>query len=52
MVIGIYCIIFSVDCIVLSNSVDSNETWHFAAFHLGFHCLSKYPLRGIQSMKD
>ena len=25
---------------------------HYAAFHLGLHCLSKYPFRGFQCTKD
>ena len=27
----------------LANSVDPNKTQHYAAFHLGLHCLPKYP---------
>ena len=30
----------------LTNSEDPDEMQHYAAFHLGFHCLSKYPFRG------
>ena len=33
--------------IILANSVDPDEMPHFAAFHLGLHCLPKYPLRGF-----
>ena len=29
----------------LANSVDPDEMPHFAAFHLGLHCLLKYPFR-------
>ena len=25
----------------LTNSVDPDEMWHYAVFHLGCHCLSK-----------
>ena len=28
--------------IILSNSVDPDEMSHFAAFHLGLHCLPEY----------
>ena len=33
----------------LSNSVDPDEMQHYAAFHLGLHCLQKYSL--IQIVK-
>ena len=38
----------------LTNSVDPDEMLHNAAFHLGLHCLSKYPFRvsSIQSVDD
>ena len=29
---------------VLANSANLNEMAYYAAFHLGFHCLPKYPL--------
>ena len=32
---------------VLANSEDPDEMPHYAAFHLGLHCLPKYPLRGF-----
>ena len=35
----------------LINSEDPDERPHTAAFHLGFHCLSKYPFRGFQCTK-
>ena len=35
----------------LTNSVDPDEMPHYAAFHLGLHCLSKYPFRGLQYIK-
>ena len=28
---------------VLANSVNPDEMTHYATFHLGFHCLTKYP---------
>ena len=34
--------------LVLASSADSDEMQHYAAFHLGSHCLPKYPLRGFQ----
>ena len=32
----------------LRNSVDTDEMQHYAAFHLGFYCLPKYPLNGFR----
>ena len=32
----------------LTNSVDTDEMPHNAAFHQGLHCLSKYPFRGTK----
>ena len=37
--------------IVLANSSDPDEMQHYAAFHLGLHCLPKYPFRGFQNTK-
>ena len=31
--------------IVLANSADPDEMQHYGAFHLGLHCLPKYPFR-------
>ena len=33
---------------IFANSVEPDEMQHFAAFHLGLHCLQKYSFRGIQ----
>ena len=33
------------------NSVDPDEMLHYAAFHLGLHCLQKYPLLGFPYTK-
>ena len=33
--------------LTLANSVDPNEMQHYAAFHLGLHCLPKYSFRGL-----
>ena len=30
-----------------ANSADPGEMPHHAAFHLGIHCLSKYPFKGF-----
>ena len=30
---------------------DPDEMLHFVAFHLGVHCLQKYPFRGFQYTK-
>ena len=32
---------------MLANSADPDELQHYAAFHLGLHCLSKYLIRGL-----
>ena len=34
--------------LILANSAGPDEMQHHAAFHLGLHCLPKYPFRGIQ----
>ena len=34
-----------------TNSVDSDEMQHYAAFHLGLHCLQKYFFRGFPNTK-
>ena len=31
----------------LANSTDPDEMSHFVAFHLGHHCLQKYPFKGL-----
>ena len=31
--------------LILANSAEADEMQHFAAFHLGLHCLPKYPFR-------
>ena len=33
------------------NSVDPDEMKQYAAFHLGLHCLPKFPFRGFQYTK-
>ena len=52
--LGCQVIIFQKYCILLSeypfsftNSVDPDEIQHYAAFHLGRHCLQKYLFRGF-----
>ena len=35
----------------LTNRVDPDEMQHYAAFHLGLHCLPKYSFRGLQYTK-
>ena len=37
--------------LTLSNSADPDEMQHYAAVHLGLHCLPKYPFRGFQYTK-
>ena len=36
---------------VLANNADPDEMLHYAAFHLGLHCLLKYPFWGFWSTK-
>ena len=36
---------------ILSNSADHNKIPHYAAFHLGVHCVPKYIFTGIQNEK-
>ena len=36
---------------MLTSSVDIDEMLHYAAFHLGLHCLSEYPFRDFQYTK-
>ena len=36
---------------ILANSADPDEMPNYAAFHLGAHCLPKYPFRGFQNTK-
>ena len=31
----------------LTSSAEPDERLHYAAFHLGLHCLPKYPFRGF-----
>ena len=31
--------------LILANSVEPDEMQHYAAFHLGLHCLPNYPFR-------
>ena len=37
--------------ITLTNSIDPDEMPHYAAFHLGLHCLQKYRFRGFPNTK-
>ena len=34
--------------LILAKSADLYEMQHNVAFHLGLHCLPKYPFRGFQ----
>ena len=36
---------------IFTNSADPDEMLHYAAFHEGLHCLSKYPFRGFPFSK-
>ena len=47
-----YCVFLSLKVVlILANSVDPDEMQHYAAFHLGLHCLPKHPFRGFQYIK-
>ena len=37
--------------LITANNADTIEMQHDAAFHLGLHCLPKYPLMGFQFTK-
>ena len=37
--------------LILVKSADLDEMQHYAAFHVGLHCLPKYQLRGFQNTK-
>ena len=37
---------------ILANSAEPDEMPLSVAFHLFFHCLSKYPFRGFQYTKE
>ena len=39
------------DVVVLANNVNLDEMPHYAAFHLGLHCLSKYAFRSHKYVK-
>ena len=36
---------------MMANSADPDEMPHLEAFHLGLHCLPKYPFRGFQKIQ-
>ena len=38
-------------CFILVNSAYPDEMQHHAVFHLGLHCLPKYPFQGFQYTK-
>ena len=38
--------------LTFANSADQDEMQRKAAFHLGLHCLPKYPFRGFQYTKN
>ena len=40
-----FCPCFAKIKTILANSADPDEMLHYAAFHLGLHCLPKYPFR-------
>ena len=42
---------FSEDLFTITSSVEPDEMWHYAAFHLGLHSLQKYSFRGFRNTK-
>ena len=44
----LWCISVPENCFTVTNSVDPDEMPHYAAFHLGLHCLPEYPSRGFK----
>ena len=38
--------------LILANSADPDQMQHYAAFHLGLHCLPKYLFSGFQYTKE
>ena len=38
--------------LILANSADTDEMKHYAAFHLGLHCLPKYPFLFVVCLFD
>ena len=47
-----YCISLSEDRFCLRKQCGPDVMPHFAAFHLGLHCLLRYPFRGFRSIKN
>ena len=45
------CILVSEDLFTFTHSVDPDEMQHYAAFHMGLHCLQKYLFRGFLDSK-
>ena len=46
-----FFILLSEDIFTFTNSVDPDEIQHYAAFHLGLHCLQKNLFRGFPITK-
>ena len=46
-----WCISVPEDLFILANSENHDEMSAYAAFHLGVHCLPKYPFTGFQNEK-
>ena len=47
----VWCIFVPEGCFNLSKQCRPDKMQHYAAFHLGFHCMSKYPFSGSQFTK-
>ena len=45
------CISVHENYLFLANSADPDEMQHYAAFHLGLHCLPNFPFGGFQYTK-
>ena len=37
--------------LISANSTDTDRMLHYIVFHLGFHCLSKYPFIGSRPQR-
>ena len=46
---GVFSVSEGCFTLILANSAGPDEMQHCAAFHLGLHCLPKYPFWGLQN---
>ena len=43
--------LWCISVLILANSADPDDMQHYAAFHLGLRCLTKYPFSSFQYTK-